>query len=508
MRRCLLTILACALCAFLCTYPVLPAWAGQIAWGKLRVASGVVIVRESPKLNALKVRTLKNGQLVRIDFEADGWAAVFDPAQKKRSESAAWGYARVENLRLAGALDLPRTPMTSSHAPLESIEVSKSAQVEGSKPKPKKGIASHAARGNETEPSTPAIAEPDHSLHTASAEQKESPAAVKQHEKSVKGIINAGKDAAKFGKVTPAGKKAEKMRPMHPPKPFGEIRVADRDLAVRSQRTKESDFITVLRPGQRVRVDFLGDGFYAVFDVDETVRDESHARGYSRDKFLLTEKDYAEAVKDAVPSQGTPKKSESDTAKSEKAVTPDAQGAKNGHATHGKVARSTEAPAAQTEKPVSRRQLPAANATLHAEPAPAAVSESVKATPVAPVMKKPKEHEAVEAKHEAAGSKKSASDGVVVAYTVLERRADPLRPFAPLVVCVRLDADQPPTGDALRRVVREIWSAEHQGAGEMQLEVFLPGAESNSLAYAVARFAKDGRLRDFLWRESLLRIKK
>lgn len=468
MRHRLVAFFACALCA-LCVSHVLPSWAVQITWGKLRVASGVVPVRESPNLGATKVRSLKNGQLVRIDFENDGWAAVFDPAQKKRSESAAWGYARLDSLRFAGALDLPRTPMTSSRAPLESIEVSKGAEAEESRPKNKKNVAVHAAKGNETEaPAAPA--ESDRRERPVSAEDKGDRAAAKAREKSAKGIINAGKDAAKFGKVTPAPKKAETPRPAHPPKPFGEIRVADRDLAIRAQRTKESEFVTLLRPGQRVRVDFLEDGFYAVFDADETVRDLSRARGYSRDKFLLTEKEYAEAVKAAAPVQKTLKEPQAAAAKPGTAAKQDAKGNQSDHG----------------------------NATQPQR-------EPVAAPPSA--AKKLKENDTAEAKQNAAAPQSPAAAGPVLAYTVLERRADPLRPFAPPVVRIRLDSDQPPTGDALRHVVREIWNAEHHGAGEMQLEVFLPGAEANSLAYAVARFAKDGRLRDFLWRESLLRIK-
>ncbi|HWR04606.1 MAG TPA: LPS ABC transporter substrate-binding protein LptA, partial [Humidesulfovibrio sp.] len=55
------------------------ALAEEPRWGRLYVVTGNVSVRESPADGALKVRVLKAGQTVRVDFQDEAWAAVFDP---------------------------------------------------------------------------------------------------------------------------------------------------------------------------------------------------------------------------------------------------------------------------------------------------------------------------------------------------------------------------------------------------------------------------------------------
>ncbi|MBN2140733.1 MAG: hypothetical protein JW718_06965 [Desulfovibrionaceae bacterium] len=68
---------------------------------------------------------------------------------------------------------------------------------------------------------------------------------------------------------------------------WGEIREADRDLNVRRARDLGSEHVKTLKKGDRVKVDFLEDGWVAVFALDEPVRSESRAIGYSNAKYLL-----------------------------------------------------------------------------------------------------------------------------------------------------------------------------------------------------------------------------
>lgn len=67
---------------------------------------------------------------------------------------------------------------------------------------------------------------------------------------------------------------------------FGEVRQADRDLNVRKERTLTSAHVKTLKKGEKVRTEFLKDGWVAVFDLDATVRDETGALGYSNVKYL------------------------------------------------------------------------------------------------------------------------------------------------------------------------------------------------------------------------------
>lgn len=68
---------------------------------------------------------------------------------------------------------------------------------------------------------------------------------------------------------------------------FGEVRYADRPLNVRAGRSLEAAHVKTLQPGDKVRVDFLEDGWYAVFEENATERDEAKALGYANARFLL-----------------------------------------------------------------------------------------------------------------------------------------------------------------------------------------------------------------------------
>ncbi len=285
-----------------------PAKAEEPRWGRLYVLSGIVSVRENPSDSALKVRVFKAGQKVRIDFQEDGWAAAFDPKEPSRSELKALGYVRLDELKAHGAPD-PSQPM-----PLEGNKARAQAQAEA-------GIAK-AEKPVKTEKAAKAIGKPaeTNGAHAvAPAQAASTPQPEPKAEKPAKAV---GKPADSIGAhaVAPAqaaptpqpeqkngkagGKGLEKSAAKSsektlakpeglPAKGAGEIRVADRNLAVRGGRTTESEFKRLLRPGQRVRVDFWEDGWYAVFSPDEKQHDLSRAWGYSRDKFLVPEAAYA-----------------------------------------------------------------------------------------------------------------------------------------------------------------------------------------------------------------------
>lgn len=67
---------------------------------------------------------------------------------------------------------------------------------------------------------------------------------------------------------------------------WGEIRYAVRPLNVRADRDAGARRITTLKQGERVKVDFLKDDWYAVFRIGETLRKEKNAIGYAFGKYL------------------------------------------------------------------------------------------------------------------------------------------------------------------------------------------------------------------------------
>lgn len=67
---------------------------------------------------------------------------------------------------------------------------------------------------------------------------------------------------------------------------WGEIREASVNLNVRSKRGADGEHVLTLAKGQRVKVDFLKDGWVAVFDLKAKTREESKAHGYANVKYL------------------------------------------------------------------------------------------------------------------------------------------------------------------------------------------------------------------------------
>ncbi len=68
---------------------------------------------------------------------------------------------------------------------------------------------------------------------------------------------------------------------------WGEIREAASNLNVREKRTPRSEHVVTLTKGQKVKVDFLKSGWFAVFSVNETERSEKRAMGYANAKYLV-----------------------------------------------------------------------------------------------------------------------------------------------------------------------------------------------------------------------------
>ncbi len=548
MRRTLtLALVLTALAVFSLTLS-LPGALAQSA-DRLRVAPGPVTVRENPSNGSPKVMSLKSGQRVRIDYEADGWVAVFPPDQKNRAESSALGYVRLSDLRLAGPLDLKRDPSGKDEPKASEKAKEKEADKEKDKDKKKSDKAKTAAerrkeakaakaeaererkeaakeakaaknvkegkalkvtggKGAVSRDEMPATPQQKATVRTASV-VVEKPVDPEQRAAAKAALAEAKSEARPEAKAEAKpeakaeAKPAPKAKPASPPPPpapkeedFGVIRMPDRPLAVRSARTKDSEFKKLLQPGQKVRTDFHSDGFFAVFAPEERVRDIKRAWGYGRDKYLFTEKELAERGFHTPPSPAKPEAKADD--KPEAKPEPKPEPKPVGHSAPvepRKPAPQPEHRNATAPAPVSSPVATAA-APVAAQPAPA------QPMPVPSVQeKKPAPAQAEPAP---APAPTSASGDEVLGYSLLERREDPLRPLAPVMLRVRLETAQAPAQETLRRVVREIWKGERRKADEVVMEVFLQGMDSTSLAYAVARFGPDGKIRELYWRDSLV----
>lgn len=514
---------------------------------RMRVAPGPVAVRENPSVGSPKVMSLKAGQRVRVDYEADGWVAVFPPEQKNRAESSALGYVRLGDLRLAGPLDLRR---------------------DGAAPEKDKGEAKAAAPAEKEKEKDKRKADKPKTAAEKKREAKEAKAALEKARKDAKALKTAPKGAltrdellatpqqkatvrtssvvvekavdkapeaapkaadskladakpvdaksteaaAKLADQKAAEAKSPEPAPRSAPKPappkpappkeedFGVIRVPDRPLAVRAARNKDSEFKKLLQPGQRVRTDMQADGFYAVFAPEERVRDIKRAWGYGRDKYLLTEKEFAArgAAYPPTTAPAAPAAAPVGVPADKPAQPAAAPSATAAQAPQPEIKPETR-PEAKAPAPEPRKFTPP-----RAEPAPAVEPAPKPASQAFPEHKPAQPAQPVQMVAAPGNGAPASAGEEVVGYALMERREDPLRPLAPVLVRVRLDTASAPAQETLRRVVREIWKAERRKADEVVMEVYLTGMDSASLAYAVARFGPDGRIRELHWRDSLV----
>ena len=75
-----------------------PLGTGHEPWGKLMSPKNRAIVYQTPSEQSLQVFTVFKGQTIKVDFEKDGWLAVFDEDLLLREKTLALGYVRLDAL--------------------------------------------------------------------------------------------------------------------------------------------------------------------------------------------------------------------------------------------------------------------------------------------------------------------------------------------------------------------------------------------------------------------------
>jgi|GEM_PF-988916 len=512
----LLSILAVLLYALCLAVPASAA----AKWGRLYTITGDIVVRGEPSETGAQARVLKSGQKVRIDPRDETWATVYEAQQQERSEDRAIGYAKLSDFRDRGIVEVMRKTGALSVIEVRRIEAAAESKTEEAKPaaepakkpeepqpaperrtkkaeEPRPAVEHKAKKNEEPKPVAEAKAkQPEEAKpapeHKAKRSEEAKPAVEAKTKKTeeprqvaerktkksdeakpaaeAKGRKQDKAEKPEKSEKTPEAKKVEGRK--HAPAEFGELRVADRRLAVRAERSKDSTLRKVLHSGQKVRVDFQENGWYAVFDPAEKARDLSRAWGFARDKFLLADSESAGAQKEPVKPEGKPAKPE---------------------------AKPEPAKAAKPEPTKSEAKV------AKPEPAKAAKPEPAKADAGG-------KNEAAKAGKAAKANKADKADeNITVGYSVLERRSEKrgktakgksAQPVATLRV--RLDLAKTPGKDMLRKIMREIWKAERKKGEDLRLEVLLRGMDARGLAYATASFHEDGRIREFWWRDVVL----
>jgi hypothetical protein len=413
-------------------------------------------VRRERNESAAIVRMLKPGEPVRVDLLQDGWYAVFPAEAASPDPAAAVGFVEA---RLVKPAAVP----------------SFRAKVQPPAPTPAAASATGPAWGElrvVDRPLNIRKARSRFSEHVRTLKQGEriktdflkdgwvavfDPAETVRSEKKALGFVNA--------KYLPAPSVKAKARPEPAPaaeaaaqKAWGELRVVDRKVNLRRARTPSSGHVRTLQPGDRVKVDFLKDDWYAVFDLNEPVRSEKKALGYVFRKLIDPPAQPVQAAQPARPPLPEP-------------APPSALA----------VPSPPPEPAGIVAPPARRPGNEAA-----------AVLEQDKKVTLKP--------EPFEVRSRVAPRPDQTSHGF--RYKILHR-TETKRAGAPLLnLKVYLDVSVLPGMESLQDFATTLWKSE-QGVKDMIVDIYVPGMDLDDLAFATATFSGKG-LVEFWARQAAL----
>lgn len=297
-KTCILSLTA--LCLLLVTA------ATAAAFGEIRYPDRPLNLRSARSAQSQWVGSLHPGQKVRISFMKDGWVAVFEPGETRADEAFAVGYSnvkfllpkptRVEPETWGELMVTPRTLNIRDGASVGSLLVGNLEAMERVKvdfPEgdwimvfhPDATIRSQMnARGycsaKYFEPAAQAALVPDERQQTVSGRDEAQQAAPMPIEDDSTSVSGAAEVRAAVQPPQPAVA-VEEPTPSSSSGDWGKTVTLQSDVNLRTERTSGSVQVRTLKAGERVRVDFLKNGWYAVFEENEVLRSENRALGYA-----------------------------------------------------------------------------------------------------------------------------------------------------------------------------------------------------------------------------------
>lgn len=86
--------------------------------------------------------------------------------------------------------------------------------------------------------------------------------------------------------VVKSAKKSSRTESKTVSSKWGVVRFAHSTVNIRASRSTSSKVVSQIKPNKKIKVDFLKNNWYAVFDVNESYRSESNAIGYVHSSLL------------------------------------------------------------------------------------------------------------------------------------------------------------------------------------------------------------------------------
>jgi hypothetical protein len=247
------------------------------AFGELRYPDRPLNLRDGRNSRTNRVGGLVQGQEVRVAFPKNGWVAVFEPSETNYSEDAAVGYTNLKYLKTEQI-----NPDKSKWGRLmETVdETMVHAKAAGLSEK----IGS-LAKGKLVRTDFP---EDDwFMVFPASATIRSKMGAIGfARKKKFKRVSAKNKPV-----VTDSISKRANNDERDVYTSWGKVLTVTSPVGLFRERSDKSRRVASLAAGERVRVDFLKDGWLAVFKEEERLRKEYRAMGFAREDQLVPKED-------------------------------------------------------------------------------------------------------------------------------------------------------------------------------------------------------------------------
>jgi len=266
------------------------------AFGEIRYPDRPLNLRKARSAKASWVGSLYPGQKVRIAFLKDGWVAVFEPGETRNSESAAVGYSNVKYLKKKRTRHEPKSWGETVYT-ARKLNIRSKPSIRGRKLG--QLAAMERVKIDFPEDDWTMVFSPGATIRSQMnargycsakyfepvSQESPAPKAAPEKVKAVEAKPVNSESGHVGGTVAPLPEPTTASTVV-PDKPkatgdWGRVVTIDRKVNLRKKRTSSSRYVRTLKIGERVRVDFLKSGWYAVFREDELIRKENRALGYA-----------------------------------------------------------------------------------------------------------------------------------------------------------------------------------------------------------------------------------
>lgn len=251
-----------------------------LAFGEIRYPDRPLNLRAARSARSEWVGSLYPGQKVRVAFLNDGWVAVFEPGETRESESAAVGFSNVKYLKKTQTRVEPKPWGELAYAE-RNLNIRSEPSRNGERVDML--VADQHVRIDFPEDDWTMVFSPDATIRSklngigyCSAKYL-APATEKSLAKARLNTAQAPKTEADKAEPRPAATASGD---------WGRVVVIKRKINLREGRTTGSQYIRTLKPGERVRLDFDKNGWYAVFMPNEPIHSENRAMGYALQSLL------------------------------------------------------------------------------------------------------------------------------------------------------------------------------------------------------------------------------